>query len=199
MAITPNIYQLKVSLDSIKPQIWRRFQVRSDTNLVKLHKSIQSVMGWKDYHLYCFEAYGVEYADPYLVDDPDDGMLDAYEFDVEFFFPRIRSKCHYVYDFGDGWQHTIVLEKRLQPEPGEKYPLCIDGERNCPPEDCGGVSGYRELVRVLRNPKHKDYKMMRQWAGVRWNPEKFDRESVNKRMSRRVVLKEPAPLGLHIR
>lgn len=186
----PKIYQLKISLDRIRPQIWRRFQVRSDINLLQLHKALQSVMGWKDYHLYCFEVFWVRYGDPFLV-DPDLEMLDASGFTVEDFFPRIRSKCHYNYDFGDNWQHTIVLEKRLDPEPGERYPLCVDGERSCPPEDCGGVGGYKELLRVLGNPNHRDYKFMRRWAG-RWNPERFDRDQVNKRISRRVVCREPA-------
>lgn len=189
MANTPKIYQLKISLDSIRPQIWRRFQVRSDINLVNLHTAIQPVMGWTNSHLYCFEAYGVEYGDTDLI-EPDLEMLDASEFTVEFFFPRSRSKCHYIYDLGDNWQHTIVLEKKLEPEPGENYPCCIDGARNCPPEDCGGIDGYKELLRVLRNPNHEDYQMMRQWAGARWNPETFSCESVNKRMSRRVVLKQ---------
>lgn len=185
----PNIYQLKISLNYVKPEIWRRFQVSSDISLLKLHNAIQSVMGWNDYHLYAFEVCGVEYGDPYLVDDELE-MGDASHLTVETVFPRIRSKRGYLYDFGDNWRHTIVLEKRLEPEPGQRYPLCIDGERSCPPEDCGGIGGYKELLEILRNPEHEDYEQMRTWAGKKWNPEKFDCFSVNLRMSRRVVIKE---------
>lgn len=184
----PKIYQLNISLDNIRPEIWRRFQIRSDANLLRLHDAIQSVMGWEDYHLYAFEACGVEYGDPYRV-DPELEMLDASQFTVEFLFPRIGSKLHYIYDFGDNWRHTIKLEKRLEPEPGVKYPLCMDGERSCPPEDCGGIGGYAELLDILANPNHEEHQTMRQWTGARWNPERFDCDKVNKRLSRRVVVK----------
>ncbi|MHB9035016.1 MAG: plasmid pRiA4b ORF-3 family protein [Armatimonadota bacterium] len=184
----PKIYQLKISLNYIKPEIWRRFLVRSDISLVKLHNVIQGIMGWENCHLYHFEVCGVEYADPDLVDDEIE-MGDASRLTIENVFPRIKSKCGYTYDFGDNWQHKIVLEKTFEPVPGDRYPLCVDGARSCPPEDCGGVGGYVELLRVLTDPEDEEYGEMKTWVGPHFDPEKFDPEIVNIGLPRRAVIK----------
>jgi hypothetical protein len=186
----PKIYQLKISLKHIRPVIWRSFQVRADTSLTTLHEIIQRVMGWENYHLFYFDICGVEYTDPAFIDDELE-MLDADRFTVAFALPRVRNRCGYVYDFGDHWEHTLELEKKLDPEPGERYPLCIDGQRSCPPEDCGGIGGYANLLSILKNPRHEYYEQMRTWAGPRFNPERFNCGIVNKRLPRRVVVRAP--------
>ncbi len=184
----PKIYQLKISLNGVKPEIWRRFQVRGDNSLIRLHDIIQDTMGWDDCHLFYFETGGVRYADLTLV-EPDLEMQDASRLRIDSVFPSVRSQCGYVYDFGDNWEHTIVLEKTVDPVPGERYPLCIDGARSCPPEDCGGDSGYEELLEVLADPEHEDHEDMKEWVGPYFKPEKFDLDMINSLLTRRVVVK----------
>jgi len=100
-------------------------------------------------------------------------MGDASRLTVNFMFPRIRAQCSYLYDFGDGWKHTIVLEKILDPVPGERYPICIDGARRCPPEDCGGVGDYANLLEDLPDPDHEEYEDTKTWVGPHFDPEEF--------------------------
>ncbi len=86
----------------------------------------------------------------------------------------------YLYDFGDGWEHAIVLEKRLPQTEDASYPACVEGQYACPPEDCGGVSGYRDLLKILRTPGHKQYEEMREWAGQEFDPHTFSVDAVNR-------------------
>lgn len=186
----PKIRQLKITLNYITPPIWRRFQVRSDVKLTRLHEIIQIVMGWENYHLYAFDVGGIEYTDPEYIDD------DMYELDhrdgskvkLSDSLPEIGSKTLYRYDFGDNWEHTIELERILDPESAERYPLCIDGARACPRDDCGGVGGYEDLLDALADPEHEEHEDMKRWAGTDWDPEEFDCEAVNQRLPGRRVL-----------
>ena len=90
-----------------------------------------------------------------------------------------NDKISYEYDFGDGWLHDIVLEKILDPDPGVFYPQCVAGKRNCPPEDCGGPYGYSNFLKIIFNPRDKEYKEMIEWAGGKFDPESFDKEAIN--------------------
>lgn len=144
-----SVYQLKVSLREIKPPIWRRVQVPGDITLAKLHRVSQIVMGWTNSHLHKFSTGGVAYAEP----DPD-GFLN-FQSDRRVRLNnvvRAKQKFEYEYDFGDSWEHDIVVEKTLQPEPGAFYPFCLGGGRACPPEDCGGVWGYQDFLEAIMNP-----------------------------------------------
>lgn len=187
----PKIYQLKISLNGVKPEIWRRFQMRGDNSLVRLHNIIQNVMGWEDCHLHAFDVGSASYTHPDAIehDEYDLGYLDASKMNIAEAFQNIGDGCRYRYDFGDNWEHTIVLERILEPTPGERYPLCIDGARSCPPEDCGGDSGYGELLEVLANSQHEDYEDMKEWVGPYFDPEKFDLDMINSILIRRVVVK----------
>lgn len=191
MAITPRIYQLKITLEHIKPKIWRSFQVRSDVKLTRLHEIIQPVMGWENYHLYAFDVSGVEYTDPESIDDTMHELdhQDGSKVKLLDVLPEVGGKILYRYDFGDNWEHTIELEKTLDPVPGERYPVCIDGARACPREDCGGIGGYEELLCVLADPEDEEHEEMRQWAGENWDPERFIPEILNIGLPRRVVAK----------
>jgi len=93
--------------------------------------------------------------------------------------PKVKSKLIYEYDFGDGWEHTIEVQKIVEPEPGVKYPVCLAGKKACPPEDCGGVWGYYELLEVIADPKHEDRGEMLEWLGGEFDPDAFDLEEVN--------------------
>jgi len=183
---TSRIYQFKITLKGIRPLIWRRFQVKSGITFHELHKTIQVIMGWHDYHLYCF-TFG-RGRDQLRIEEPDElegftiegQNLDSRKTRINNIFTAEKEKCIYTYDFGDDWEHELLLEKILEPEEGIRYPVCIKGRRACPPEDCGGIYGYYELIEIINNPRHPDYKMTMEWLGGSFDPEEFDLEEVNK-------------------
>lgn len=171
------IYQLKITLQHTRPPVWCRIQVKADTKLGKLHRIVQAVMGWTDSHQHAFRVGHTDYG----VTDPDfsDGMkserntcLDKIVTEGDVFI--------YEYDFGDGWQHEIQVEKALKAEPAAHYPVCLA----CPPEDCGGVPGYEHLLEVLRDPANEEYAELSEWLGGEFDPEAFDPDEVNKIMKR---------------
>ncbi|MCZ6675959.1 MAG: plasmid pRiA4b ORF-3 family protein [Candidatus Poribacteria bacterium] len=174
----PSIYQLKVSLKGSKPPIWRRIQVQRDTRLDALHHILQVVMGWEDSHLHQFTAGGVYYGTP----DPDFGFDEAEnEADVALdqVVSRVKQKLTYEYDFGDSWEHELILEKILPPKAGADYPICLTGKRACPPEDCGGIWGYYDFLQAIEDPNHPDHDDMLEWVGGAFDPEAFDRDEIN--------------------
>jgi hypothetical protein len=141
-ARTNNLYQFKITLLDTKPPIWRRIQVE-DCTLGELHEHIQSAMGWTNSHLHQFEIEGERYGDPELLNDGMDDLefKDSTTTRVSAILPANskRFRFTYEYDFGDGWEHEILFEGSPAPEPGKKYPICLEGGRACPPEDIGGV------------------------------------------------------------
>jgi hypothetical protein len=179
------VYQFKITLEDIKPQIWRRIQVPENYSFWALHVAIQDSMGWQDYHLHNFSML-----------KPATGKMVNITFSDEDYraFNRSNLSCHrekiakyfsvenrdadYIYDFGDNWEHSIMLEKILPVKEGTKYPLCTGGKRACPPEDCGGVPGYNDLLKILSNPRHPEYKSMLIWVGGKFDPEHFDPKEV---------------------
>ena len=147
---TPTIvYQLKITLSDVHPPVWRRVQV-GDCSLAELHNIIQVCMGWGNCHLYAFELDGVEYSDPETAEDSD--FCDSASRMLSQIASEGPSRFRYQYDFGDDWEHVVELEKALPPEPKAKYPRCIEGKRACPPDDCGGASGYEEFSRSHSRP-----------------------------------------------
>jgi hypothetical protein len=183
-ATTETIYQLKVTLSDTRPPIWRRIQVPADVTLGKLHRILQAAMGWTDSHLHRFEAGGVSYGEP----DPELEFRSERGAKLRDVAPGETSKILYEYDFGDSWLHRIVVEKILPAEPGRKYPVCLQGKRACPPEDCGGVWGYEGLLETLKDPGHPDHEEMKLWVEDtvegEFDPDAFDPEEVNRRLSR---------------
>lgn len=173
------IYQIKITLRYIEPPIWRRIEVPADTKLGKLHKVLQTTMGWADSHLHAFRAggvtYGVPNADPDFPDDTQNernARLDQ--------VAQEGDTLIYEYDFGDGWEHEIKIEKALAADLAVHYPRCTAGSRACPPEDCGGPPGYAHLLDVLRDPAHEEYDDLREWVGEDFDPEAFDLDAINK-------------------
>lgn len=104
---------------------------------------------------------------------------------------REKSGFAYEYDFGDSWEHQILVEKILPPEPGGQYPVCLAGKRACPPEDCGGIWGYDELLETIRDPLHEEYESMMEWLGGSFDPEEFDDDLVNRLLRRSHQAKRP--------
>jgi len=181
------IFQLKVSLKGAKPPIWRRILVPSDMELIDLHHAIQATMGWYDYHLHQFKL-GRTFFQP----DPDPEFMGFGGFETEDsagvqicdLLRSEKEKIDYEYDFGDSWEHVVLLEKIVEPEEGQAYPVCIKGKRACPPEDCGGLWGYYNLLEILENPKDEEYEGMLEWVGGKIDPEAFDLAEANARLKR---------------
>jgi len=177
------IYQFKVTLKGSSPAIWRRIQV-PDCTLGELHEVLQVVMGWEDCHLHQFVIRGEHYGPQ----DPEDAEWDIERKNEEEISiskvvkPGWNARFTYEYDFGDGWQHEIVLEKIIEPEPNVTYPRCIDGERACPPEDVGGIWGYSGFLEAISNPIHEDHDEKLEWIGGRFDPERFDPNAVNREL-----------------
>jgi len=170
-------YVLKVTLRGIRPPIWRRFAARADTPLPELHTILQAVMGWWDYHLHSFRLLNEEFGVPDR-DFPDD-MLDERAFTLA----RMIGPGHhmtYTYDFGDDWEHRLVVEKAVPASEFEHLPVCLKGRRSCPPEDCGGPWGYERYLKAIGDPDDEEHEQMIEWRGEGFDPEAFDLDAVNK-------------------
>jgi len=176
------IYQLKITLKDFRPPIWRRVLVPGNFNLYQLHWVVQAAMGWSDSHLHQFIIGG----DYYGLPSPDDWepMQDERRFTLSRMASSPKDKFVYEYDFGDSWEHEVVVEKILPPEPGVKYPLCVTGKGACPPEDVGGVWGYAEFLEAIRDPNHAEHDEYLEWVGGEFDPHAFDIEAVNRALRR---------------
>lgn len=182
------VLQFKISLLETNPPIWRRILIPQEYTFWDLHVAIQDSMGWLDYHLHEF-VVGSE-RETIKIGIPDEGadesntLIPGWEAKVREYFVEIGDNADYTYDFGDNWGHEILFEGVLLREPGEKYPKCIGGMRNCPPEDCHGTYGYERLLEILADPSHQEFDEMKKWlqghAKNYWpfNSENFDAASV---------------------
>jgi hypothetical protein len=174
-----SIYQIKVTLADSQPPIWRRIQVRSDITLARLHGVLQAVMGWTDMHLHQFvireKYYGVPDEDEVGLSKP----VDEGKYSLSDVVSGENSAFAYDYDFGDNWEHELVVEKVLPPQKGVRYPLCLAGARACPPEDVGGIPGYENFREAIGDPQHPDHKVLSEWIGGSFDPEAFDLDEVN--------------------
>ncbi len=203
------IYQLRITLKHISPPIWRQVQVPMEFRLDQLHTLIQLVMGWDDSHLHEFALVSESKMPPHIAeaasrlpwDTPDtlrderrfmpagameqgfaDNAEDERKVSIGELCPKVDDTLTYTYDFGDDWAHEIKVQEILSAKPGERYPLCLDGKRACPPEDCGGLPGYENLLEVLSDPGHEEYEGMLEWVGGDFDPEEFDQETVAKEL-----------------
>lgn len=170
---TGSVFQLKVMLLDTKPPIWRRVLVDGGSTLDHLHEVIQAAFGWWNYHLHEFEVGRTRYGVP----DPDEDWGEPRRDERRTRVDAIASEgssFRYTYDFGDGWDHEITVEKVLPADSTPTLPACIDGRRACPPEDCGGTWGYRELLEILADPTHPEHDERREWLGQPFDPDAFD-------------------------
>jgi len=171
------IFELKIALEGVEPQVWRRFRVDPLCTLPLLHLILQAVMGWKNYHSHCFEARGVRYAMRHA--ELEEQGLDERRYRLRSLARTQGESFTYVYDFGDHWQHSVILERTLERNRSVMHPKCIAGENACPPEDVGGSPGYRRLRLVLANPGLKEHAELRLWTGEHFDPSRFDLEHQN--------------------
>jgi len=174
-----DIYQIKISLVGSRPPIWRRLLVSSLMTLEQLHHAIQISMGWSDSHLHLFrvgeELYGP--SDPEDLESRDERTAKL------TLLLRNRSKARYTYDFGDDWEHEIIIEEVLKPSRLIDVPACTGGKRQCPPEDCGGLGGFYDLVEAIADPQHKSHRELVEWLGGRFDPEEFSIEHTHRELA----------------
>lgn len=172
------VYQLELTLTEIEPRIWRRLRVTDDLTLESLHLTFQHAMGWTNSHLYEFEIDGRRFSEPdpehEVFEQPceDAGRTRLRELDL-----RAGSEFTYVYDFGDWWEHRVVIESVSPLRSREVAPCCVDGARAGPPEDSGGPHGYEELLVALRDPRHPEHRSASEWTPTGFDPEAFDGEA----------------------
>ena len=183
------LYQLKITLRGSKPPIWRRVVVRADMSLDRLHTVIQIAMGWTGEHLHQFVGGSAIGRTFYGRPDPESAdmgseILNEKRYAVGDLAPAVRRKFTYEYDFGDSWEHQVAVEKVLPPDVAFKHPVCLAGANACPPEDCGGIWGYYNLLEILADPKHPEHEEMKDWMGGEFNPAEFDSDAVNAALKR---------------
>jgi Plasmid pRiA4b ORF-3-like protein len=164
-----DVCAIKVTLLGAEPPIWRRFLVEREITLRHLHKTLQVVMGWSDSHLHQFVFQRRKVSE---------GIL------LSSLFARAGAKLLYEYDFGDGWQHELLLEEIMTGDESFR-PICVAGKGNCPPEDCGGPYGYAELLEALRDPRHPEHSWYQDWLGQDFDPNYFSVEDINQRLARK--------------
>ena len=170
------LYQTKVTLVGSKPPIWRRLIVKDNIRLDQLHFVLQVSMGWFDYHLHQYIVGDSCIGIPDLDFEMD--MIDERKIYLYDLVSNPKDNFIYEYDFGDGWNHKIVLEKTL-PLDFSKSPIVIKGKQACPPEDCGGIWGYSDFLEAIQNPKHEEHESMLEWAGGEFDPDELDIKLIN--------------------
>ncbi|ETK36318.1 plasmid pRiA4b ORF-3 family protein [Microbispora sp. ATCC PTA-5024] len=179
----PGVHRIKVTLAGSRPPIWRRLEVPSTITLRELHEVLQAAFGWEDYHLWVFESplgrYGVA--------DRELQITSAAAKRLGHVVPAPKDRLGYTYDFGDNWEHAILVEAVAAAEPGVAYPRCLTGRRACPPEDCGGIWGYEYLLEILADPMHEEHEDRLEWLGLdsadQFDPAAFDLAQTNAALS----------------
>lgn len=202
------VHELKITLKGSKPAIWRRIAVANDIRLSKLHEVIQIVMGWDNEHLHQFTIPNARpkptreylasldfqkryemlamHRDP-CWSDPRmeiEGAEDERKVPLRELAPAVGSEFIYEYDFGDGWEHQIEVVKIGPPAEGVKYPVCLAGKLACPPEDCGGIWGYYDMLEILKDPKHERFEELSEWIDGEFDAEYFNLEQVNAKLAK---------------
>ena len=180
------LIQLKIKLKDSKPPIWRRILVNNDIAFSYLHNIIQIVMGWENYHLYSFNFKGFTIGE----DDPEfddffgkDNKLNADNTPLSEILLKVKQKFIYEYDFGDGWEHELIVEKFLPLNKKIPVAKCLKGVKACPPEDCGGIWGYYNLLEAINDKKHPEHNDVLEWIGEEYDTEYFNLKEVNLELS----------------
>ena len=197
--MTAAVLCLKVTLDDVEPKVLRRIEVPADIKLDRLHLTLQAALGWTNSHLFEIRARDVGWGIP----SPDwpDGPLDARKVKLIDVLEDAGTKTlRYLYDYGDGWEHTIKVERMIPADTNIAYPRLIEASGRCPPEDVGGPWGYAEMLEALADPDHERHAEIREWVGDDFDPHAFDAEPLRanvaalaKRWSRKPAAKKPRP------
>ncbi len=177
------VYEVKVLLAGTEPCVWRRLQVPGNANLNWLHSVIQVAMGWTNSHLHqfiCGEHVYVDLSMEWEQYEGDPPLRDESHITLAEVAPQRRNAICYEYDFGDSWEHLVLVERVLPAARGAlKTARCVAGERACPPEDCGGIGGYEGFLAALKDRKHPEHRQMKEWIGGSFDAEAFHVEKAN--------------------
>jgi len=184
--IMSEILQLHISLQNSDPVIYRTVQVKPETSFFELHHIIQIAMGWQNYHLFEFNLDGYRVG---AIEETEKGngygsdqVLDANTIMLKDIVSCKQDSFLYTYNFGNSWTNNITLKKSVHKEKKIYYPVCIDGQLNCPPEDCGGIPGFYYILSIIQDKKHAEYKETLQWVGKKYDPSLFDKDKINKQL-----------------
>lgn len=171
-------YECKVTLRGVRPPVWRRVKVRSDITLEDLHRVLQVVMGWTDSHMHAFRPAGK--GAKVRMGSPAVGRDQERRTRLDELLRKPKDWLVYEYDFGDSWEHEVLLERVVDHPAGARYPWVLEGARACPPEDVGGVEGYARFLQAMRDPRHREHEEMQEWHGGALDPAAFDAQAVNR-------------------
>ena len=171
--------RLRIQLNEVDPAVWRRLLVPGSVKLAKLGLMLVAAMGWNNSHLHAFRvgdtSYGMRGGDD---DDFDDDEIDEQSVTVLQAL-RERQTFTFDYDFGDGWEHDVVIEELIHSDTGLKFAVCLDGERACPPDDVGGPGGYVAFLEAIADPGHEEHDDFLEWVGGSFDPAAFDVANAN--------------------
>jgi hypothetical protein len=176
---------LRIELQGIEPLIWRRVRVPERWPLRRLHGCIQKVFGWEDCHLHDFRIGDLRIGMP-EIDDSEEALQDDREWTLAEVLKTGAQEFVYVYDFGDHWEHRLIVEPESRTEAGAGFaPICLAGENAAPPEDVGGPPGYAEFLEALADPRHEQHEEMLEWVGGVFDPRAFDLNRINRDLRKR--------------
>lgn len=176
-------YQLRIELKEVQPLVWRRLLVPENVTLSKLSVILQSAMGWHGGHLHEFVVGRVHYGIPDEDWPNQEPFIDERRVRLNTLVESGARRFTFLYDFGDGWEHTVKIEDLITPAKESKWIQCLAGENACPPEDVGGASAYFDFVAAIRDPTHAEHKPNLEWVGGAFDPSAFHLEHVNERLS----------------
>ncbi len=185
MSDVATTYEIEIRLKKITPPIYRRIRVPSNITLYELHGVIQVAMGWSNSHMHMFMKGRQTYepSSQSSMEFESSDSLDERKYILsDVLSDETKGKFVYVYDFGDSWEHEIILKKIL-PQASSQVQL-LEGRRACPPDDVGGTYGYEQFVEAMRDPKHPEHEAMLDWYGDEFDPEEFDVQAVAKRLAK---------------
>lgn len=167
------MFQFKISLNYSDPLIWRCVLVPVTFTFDNLHQTIQALFSWEESHMHEFNAGKAFRGEKISGRTP-----------LTSYFEKAKQKANYTYDFGDSWEHDIVFEKLDEPAEATLHPICITGENNAPPEDCGGIPGYYSMLEAIKNKSHPDHENLKEWLGEDFDPALFDMVAINARLKK---------------
>src|SRR5713101_998646 len=175
MTADTTIARLKVTLDHVKPTVLRRVEVPFDIRLDRLHLTLQAAIGWTNSHLYEIRARDVRWSTPYPDADWGNDFLDARKACLVDVLEDVGTKTlRYLYDFGDGWEHTTKIERIADAVPGVAYPRLVEAAGRCPPERRRRSRRYAELLQAIDDPKHERHAELKDWIGDDFDPKTVD-------------------------
>lgn len=175
-------YQLRIELKEVQPLVWRRLLVPENVTLAKLTVILQSAMGWHGGHLHEYIVGRLHYGIPDQ-DWDDEPVLDERRVRLNTLVESGARRFKFLYDFGDGWEHTVKIEDLVVPSKEGKLIRCVGGENACPPEDVGGAHAYFDFLAAIRDPTHEEHRTLLEWIGGSFDPVVFSIADVNARLA----------------